>query len=1221
MYSAIVFGKLLTSGGGNCQTVDISQSLKSDTKGSQNDPAQELEAAMMIEERDYQTLGTVTETTPGFRVDNLHKSWKKWMDIEINKAKCFAPNEADERYKKLIVFARNRINYLNASIKRIKNGGRGNNDLSDLLDKVIIAEYPMDFNPDVSVKRIADKKLIDPLSRAKESFVIPPEYQLPLGISESLELGDYEKSLKLAEEAKIYIYEKHNDDSNLKLKSLIWLQRLNLDFGNIEEAKKCTEEADVLCKKNEVDARLECLANIYKARMYFAINQHQDGMYAIKKAISIFKSSIDTGSPLTGSESPYIAGVVTTITNESLKSEYTSECKTELKELDELVLRLAESTNDKMLAPDQQIEMDGIRVKVENAKSEFQNGNYEKAMSLCNSIHMCEGEFNRLSTGGEFSRENTLYLDIIKIRAMALKNSQQDKCGGKTLSELSSRWVELYQKRFNDIMQIAPESQKLQFFSKEDPFSFLVNLEDPLSLAKIIFCLKGAVLESMFNAKSIAANSANVSLKNKLQNLEQGKALAQNSTNSLDALALEKLKEDERNLAEDIRKSYKESDLFEFIKNMDFKSIPSNIPSDSAYIDYIQYVDNKSFKPHYAALVITSSGKLTLQKLSSVDKVDSIIDSFRNEVCSPQNPDSDKKTESLCRELYSELINPLSNYVSSCKQLIISPDGKLNFIPFSVFLTTDNKFLIEKCIVRYVSSGRDLLRKTLDNPDKSIVIIDNPLFTKTSTPDSPATDVFTPLPGTVKESQNLFSLMTNASYSATLLEGTNATEVAIKALKSPKILHIATHGFNLTACSLKSSNLNTRGMKVVGGGNTNSVATQAPVHLDPMFKTGLALCGANDTFRDWSVGIIPDSRNDGILMAGEVPLLDLSKTSLVTLSACQTAEGEAIGGEGVFGLRRGFLQAGAKNLLMTLWPIADQETVNIMSDYYKKISTNDSDPGADLCAVQKEYLNKLRSEKGICFAINRAAPFILFGQGSLKNSAESTSVQSVADTKASQPLSTHIQPLLDSTPHPVSTPIKPIITKAIDSASFNQNQTSNQQAQTVTEAMPAILEFNDALAKADAGDAYSQAVVSIYYTMGYKAPKDTAKGLAYAMKSAAQKHPLGIYQVGILRELGAGMKKSKKEGHLLMANAFDGLNALNGDPYALYDLGCMAIEGVGVDQNPKEAARLFKASADLGYAPAQRIYAKFLEAGVGAPKDLEAARQYQSQSSAQWSEQ
>ena len=190
---------------------------------------------------------------------------------------------------------------------------------------------------------------------------------------------------------------------------------------------------------------------------------------------------------------------------------------------------------------------------------------------------------------------------------------------------------------------------------------------------------------------------------------------------------------------------------------------------------------------------------------------------------------------------------------------------------------------------------------------------------------------------------------------------------------------------------------------------------------------------------------------------------------------------------------------------------------------------------------------------------------------------------------------------------------------SLPSSGSSQIQTSSTTTSAIQNGgSSTVLEFNDALAKADAGDAYAQGVVSIYCTMGYKVPKDTTKGLAYAMKSAAQKNPLGIYQVGALRELGSGMKKDKAQAHKLMSAAFDGLNTLSGDPYALYDLGCMAIEGVGVDQNPKEAARLFKASADLGYAPAQKVYALLLEKGVGVPQDPEQSAKYKQDYQSQW---
>jgi len=80
---------------------------------------------------------------------------------------------------------------------------------------------------------------------------------------------------------------------------------------------------------------------------------------------------------------------------------------------------------------------------------------------------------------------------------------------------------------------------------------------------------------------------------------------------------------------------------------------------------------------------------------------------------------------------------------------------------------------------------------------------------------------------------------------------------------------------------------------------------------------------------------VPPIAEDGVLTAEDVSSLDLKGTWLVTLSACDTGSGEARAGEGVMGLRRGFIQASwyaESNLLMTLWPISDEITVQIMSD-------------------------------------------------------------------------------------------------------------------------------------------------------------------------------------------------------------------------------------------------------------------------------------------------
>jgi CHAT domain-containing protein len=87
-------------------------------------------------------------------------------------------------------------------------------------------------------------------------------------------------------------------------------------------------------------------------------------------------------------------------------------------------------------------------------------------------------------------------------------------------------------------------------------------------------------------------------------------------------------------------------------------------------------------------------------------------------------------------------------------------------------------------------------------------------------------------------------------------------------------------------------------------------------------------------------------------------------TWLVTLSACDTGSGEARAGEGVMGLRRGFIQAGTQNLLMTLWPISDEVTVQIMSDFYDAAHNTGNAPEA-LAEVQRKWLLKLRTEKGL----------------------------------------------------------------------------------------------------------------------------------------------------------------------------------------------------------------------------------------------------------------
>src|SRR5439155_8739081 len=148
-----------------------------------------------------------------------------------------------------------------------------------------------------------------------------------------------------------------------------------------------------------------------------------------------------------------------------------------------------------------------------------------------------------------------------------------------------------------------------------------------------------------------------------------------------------------------------------------------------------------------------------------------------------------------------------------------------------------------------------------------------------------------------------------------VLTGTNASKAALKQTNAPDILHIATHGFFLADAPEHSS----------AGKGTRAINAKAKIE-NPLLRSGLALAGAN---------LSKDSADNGILTALEASSLNLWGTKLVTLSACDTGVGEVKNGEGVYGLRRAFTLAGTETLVMSLWPVSDYVTRELMTAYYK----------------------------------------------------------------------------------------------------------------------------------------------------------------------------------------------------------------------------------------------------------------------------------------------
>jgi len=158
---------------------------------------------------------------------------------------------------------------------------------------------------------------------------------------------------------------------------------------------------------------------------------------------------------------------------------------------------------------------------------------------------------------------------------------------------------------------------------------------------------------------------------------------------------------------------------------------------------------------------------------------------------------------------------------------------------------------------------------------------------------------------------------------ATVLKGAAASEAAFKVLAPDyDVVHVATHGFFLNASCEPALELD----RQPSGG-----APAAPdvVTENPLVLAGLALAGVNRR----EIG--QADQEDGVLTADEIAALDLARVRWAVLSACETGLGEATSGEGVLGMRRAFRIAGARTLIMSLWPVEDQVTREWMESLYQ----------------------------------------------------------------------------------------------------------------------------------------------------------------------------------------------------------------------------------------------------------------------------------------------
>jgi CHAT domain-containing protein/Tfp pilus assembly protein PilF len=342
-------------------------------------------------------------------------------------------------------------------------------------------------------------------------------------------------------------------------------------------------------------------------------------------------------------------------------------------------------------------------------------------------------------------------------------------------------------------------------------------------------------------------------------------------------------------------------------------------------------------EPRYVAYVIRGRGEAGWRELGPAKEIDAAVGAWRRALRDPKRKDARR----LARALDERLMRPVRALVGDATQLLVSPDGELNLIPFEALVDEQGRHLIERYSVTYLTSGRDLLRRRAARAGGGRPwVVADPAFgdpgsdqlagaarpaarrdarRSVTAARSLAETYFAPLGGTAQEAQAIRSLFPDA----TLLTGAGATEAALKRAEAPSVLHLATHGFFLQDAPAAG-----RAQAAARAASANAAAGIE----NPLLRSGLALAGANR--RGEAAG---GAGEDGILTALEASGLNLWGTKLVVLSACDTGLGEVRSGEGVYGLRRAFALAGAESLVMTLWPVSDHATRRLMAQYYKNL--------------------------------------------------------------------------------------------------------------------------------------------------------------------------------------------------------------------------------------------------------------------------------------------
>ena len=262
---------------------------------------------------------------------------------------------------------------------------------------------------------------------------------------------------------------------------------------------------------------------------------------------------------------------------------------------------------------------------------------------------------------------------------------------------------------------------------------------------------------------------------------------------------------------------------------------------------------------------------------------------------------------------YKQYWEPFEAEIKGKKNIYVSLDGVYNQLNLYTLKKAGGDYLLNLFDIILIGNPRDLvIAKSKGNGKtiKNATLIGFPDYGK---------GLIVQLPGTKVEVDGINKVLKSSGYQVSELTQKDATETNLKSATEVSILHIATHGYFLK--------------------DVEKASWPIGVHADNakdnvLLRSGLMLTGASEADKS-KAGL--DSSNNGIITSYEAMNLNLKGTNLVVLSACETGLGEIKAGEGVYGLQRAFLVAGAEAIVMSLWKVDDAATQQLMNNFYSNL--------------------------------------------------------------------------------------------------------------------------------------------------------------------------------------------------------------------------------------------------------------------------------------------